>query len=298
MEPTACAPSGESANQPVWRRHGLEALTLQATDGATAVVSLHGAHVVSWVPAGGSEMLYLSPRSAFAAGQAIRGGVPVIFPQFSTRGPGMRHGFARLLPWQVVPQVAHHDGQATAVLRLADSASTRPAWNHGFALELTVTVRSNQLALRLACCNAGSDAFGFSAALHTYLRTDDIGRTVLHGLAGHPFWDALDDSRKMQPAGALRFDGELDRVYGGVAGALTVQAPFGAGTRQVTICQSGFEDVVVWNPGAVKCAALADMPPDGWRGMLCVEAARIERPVLLDPGQSWVGEQTLVADPG
>jgi glucose-6-phosphate 1-epimerase len=35
------------------------------------------------------------------------------------------------------------------------------------------------------------------------------------------------------------------------------------------------------------------MPPNDWRHMVCVEAARVERPVALAPGQCWAGEQHL-----
>ena len=41
------------------------------------------------------------------------------------------------------------------------------------------------------------------------------------------------------------------------------------------------------------CARLADMPPDGWRAMLCVEAAQIDQPVALAPGAHWQGWQEL-----
>ena len=66
--------------------NGHPAVALQSSDGARATILLHGAHLVSWVPAGGQEQIYLSPTSAYGEGQAVRGGVPVIFPQFSTRG--------------------------------------------------------------------------------------------------------------------------------------------------------------------------------------------------------------------
>ncbi|MCB2000494.1 MAG: D-hexose-6-phosphate mutarotase, partial [Rhodoferax sp.] len=83
--------------------HGTPALALQAADGARVLVTLHGGHVVSWVPAGGhGEQLYLSPRSGFGQRQAIRGGVPVVFPQFSDRGPLPRHGFVRNRAWQLL----------------------------------------------------------------------------------------------------------------------------------------------------------------------------------------------------
>ena len=55
---------------------------LSNAEGATALVALHGAHVLSWIPADGRERLFLGERAIYAEGAAIRGGVPVIFPQF------------------------------------------------------------------------------------------------------------------------------------------------------------------------------------------------------------------------
>src|SRR5437868_277774 len=79
----------------------LAAVRLKAPDGAEATVTLYGAHLVSWKDATGQERLFLSARSALDGSKAIRGGVPVIFPQFAARGAGMRHGFARVLAWRL-----------------------------------------------------------------------------------------------------------------------------------------------------------------------------------------------------
>jgi D-hexose-6-phosphate mutarotase len=35
------------------------------------------------------------------------------------------------------------------------------------------------------------------------------------------------------------------------------------------------------------------MAPQGYRNMLCIEAAQLSRPVHLDPGQDWIGSQSL-----
>src|SRR5690348_6301397 len=77
-------------------------IVLHSADGARADVFPYGAHVTSWMPAGGGGRLFLSERSAFGAGSAIRGGVPVIFPQFASTGPLPKHGFARTMEWRVV----------------------------------------------------------------------------------------------------------------------------------------------------------------------------------------------------
>jgi glucose-6-phosphate 1-epimerase len=35
------------------------------------------------------------------------------------------------------------------------------------------------------------------------------------------------------------------------------------------------------------------MPDDGYRRMLCIEAAVIDKPVTLAPGEAWSGRQLL-----
>lgn len=68
-------------------------------EGASALVALHGAHVLSWIPADGREHLFLSDRAIVDGQAAIRGGIPLIFPQFGERGSLRKHGFARTAPW-------------------------------------------------------------------------------------------------------------------------------------------------------------------------------------------------------
>ncbi|HXY02052.1 MAG TPA: D-hexose-6-phosphate mutarotase, partial [Terriglobales bacterium] len=46
---------------------------------ARGQIYLHGAQVTSWHPKGGEEVLFLSTKSRFEDGQAIRGGVPICF---------------------------------------------------------------------------------------------------------------------------------------------------------------------------------------------------------------------------
>lgn len=270
---------------------GLPVHQLQAPDGACATIALQGAHVLGWVPAAGREMLYLSPQSGYATGQAIRGGVPVIFPQFSDRGPGRRHGFARVLPWELVRQ--HRDAtHASAVLRLTSGPQTQAFWPHAFGLELTVRVGGGSLAMTLACHNPGPEALRFQAALHTYLRVADLSRCRLRGLQGHRYQDALDRQDKLQPGDIVWGSGDLDQVYLQATGPLQLHDESGP---LVELTHEGFEDVVVWNPGAARCAALTDMPADGWRQMACVEAARIGHPVVLHPGGHWQGTQCLTS---
>ena len=84
---------------------------------------------------------------------------------------------------------------------------------------------------------------------------------------------------------------DLERLYRDVQGALLLRD----GDRALGIHAEHLPDVVVWNPWEEKCAALADMPKDGFRHMLCVEAARAATPLTIVAGESWWGRQTLVA---
>jgi glucose-6-phosphate 1-epimerase len=270
--------------------HGLPAVRLEAPDRASAVVTHHGAHVVSWRTPDGVEQLYLSERSGFAPGKAIRGGIPVIFPQFATLGPLPRHGFARTAAWEAIGSAAPLG--AAAAFRLAATPATRALWPHDFEATVVVTLGAARLDVALQVANRGGARFAFSAALHTYLRVADIAAVRVTGLAGCGYRDQAANGREcLQDGAPVAIDGEVDRIYRTVASPLRVLT----GDRSVEVTAEGFSDVVLWNPGPEKCAQLDDMPPDGFRRMLCVEAAVVERPVVLVPGERWSGRQSLRA---
>src|SRR5699024_4747790 len=59
--------------------HGVDAVLVD-TSAATGVLLLDGAHLPGWVPAGGEDLLWMSPSSEFGPGVAVRGGVPLVGP--------------------------------------------------------------------------------------------------------------------------------------------------------------------------------------------------------------------------
>lgn len=276
---------------------GQPALQLRAPDGAQATVLLHGAHLVSWVPAGGQEQLYLSPSSAFGPGASVRGGVPVIFPQFNERGPLPRHGLVRTRAWQPVLHTVRGD-VALAALRFEPSEEVAAIWPQPFAAEITVSVGANVLEVELAVEHTGDEGsapFTFTAALHTYLRSADALKLQLEGLQGMRYEDALKDAPghigSQQWGDVLTMVGALDRVYYNATTPLVLREL----GRKLGIAMAGFEDVVVWNPGPEAAAGMKDLPATDWQHMLCVEAARIGRPVRLHAGEEWTGRQVLTA---
>lgn len=255
--------------------------------GDTALVAVQGAQVLSWV-SGGRERLFLSPANRWDGRTAIRGGIPVCFPQFNARGSLPRHGFARNLPWEAAQPLEQSD-HAQLDCTLAADDHTRTIWPPAFQAQLRITITPGQLQVTLSVDNPGPAALSFSGALHTYLAVDAIAHARLTGLGGQAEWDALTDARAPADA-ALRFDGAFDRVYAAAAAPLLLED----GAHRVEIAQSPqWADTVVWNPGQAQCAAMADMTPDGFSRMLCVEAAQVFHPIGVPAAGHWQGWQRL-----
>lgn len=269
----------------------LPKVVLIASDGARAEIYLHGAQVTSWIPASGSERFFMSRLSEFQANQPIRGGIPVIFPQFGMTGPLPLHGLVRLMSWELRETQITADA-ASAIFRLRDTDDSRQQWPHPFLAELTVVVSGNQLAVTLAVTNTGAAPFEFTSGLHTYFSIGDIAAIAVEGLTGLRYCDAADGwVDKQETAPHIQFTGEVNRIYFDAPAEARLVEP----NRITRIRSAGFADTVVWNPAAAKCATMPDLEPDDWRRFVCVEAAAIAKPIQLQPGERWQGRQMLLA---
>ena len=257
-------------------------------NGDSVFVAQQGAHVLSW-HAQGKERLFLSPQSVCDGTTAIRGGIPVCFPQFNQRGNLPKHGFARNMPWRLVPERSQG---AEKVFELKANEQTLALWPFQFTAFLTVNLAPHSLQITLTVENQGSQSLSFTGALHTYFAVDPIAQVSLQGQANQPEWDAVKDTHQTC-AGQLRFDAEFDRVYDvNTHTQPTWTLQDGAATLQISQSESWGQSVV-WNPGADKCAQLNDMPANGYQRMLCVEAARVTSSIEVPPAQTWVGWQLL-----
>jgi glucose-6-phosphate 1-epimerase len=265
------------------------ATELRSPDGASALIADHGAHLLSWRLADGQEALYLSERSKYGASDAIRGGVPVIFPQFGERGNGKRHGFARVCEWQL--QSSGIEGErAVARYRLSTEQAATFGWSHDFELNYEIAFTAKELTLTLDVHNRGNELMTFNAALHTYLRVADIAAVEVFGLQHANYIDQVQGgAQATQDNAVLTVGEEIDRIY------LDVQKPLIVSCRQrsMSVRKQGFADVVLWNPWADKAAQLADMAPDDYRAFVCVEAGAIEHAISLQAGESWRGVQSI-----
>lgn len=253
-------------------------------EGASALVALHGAHVLSWVPVDGRERLFLSERSRFTEGASIRGGIPVIFPQFSERGAFRRHGFARLRPWRFVGVEA-----TQAVFEISTTSEDRD-WPFASLIQLRIALTATQLTVMLVVKNSGTVPFHFTAALHTYLAVSDSRNAQLEGLQGCDYEDSANGGTlHRQSDYTVMFEGETDRIYSDVVAPLVLTD----GAHTLEISQEGFGDAVVWNPGERLAAGIGDLAPGDWQRFICVEAGQVLQPVVLTLGETWCGVQWL-----
>ena len=266
---------------------GEDAVTLVHSSGATARITRHGAHVVSWMDPSGQERLYLSSRARYGPGEAIRGGIPVIFPQFGT-GPLPKHGFLRTRRWSLVANLGD-----SATFRITDDEETRALWPHRYSAELSVEL-AEMLTVSLVIRNSGDSAFSFTAALHNYFAVTGVQQAAVEGLSGLVYVDKVaGGTRCVEEDAELQIRSETDRVY--VAGPRQVAISSALGSSSTVIGADGFGDWVVWNPWRELSSSLADMEPDDYLEMLCVEAARISDPVVLTPGATWNGTEVIGA---
>lgn len=269
----------------------LPGIRLDAGASGQAFVAAQGAQVLSWQAADGIERLYLSPSSGGLTRDGrepapIRGGVPVCFPQFSDRGPMVKHGFARSLPWRLDDRTP-----ASLTMTLHDDEASRQHWAHAFSTQLDVRLASGMLEIVVKVANTGSMPFSFTAALHTYLRVEDVRRISLLGLENVAYQDAAEHCAvKTQTEEHLRIPGEVDRVYMQTAAPVSLIED---GRTLLTISHKGFFDTVIWNPGPDRARMLADFPDDDWLHMLCVEATCAAAAVSVAPGEIWEGSQRL-----
>lgn len=259
--------------------------TLTAPDGAQLRVCAHGGHVLGWSPADGGPRLWLSPGAECGPGLAIRGGVPVIFPQFAGRGPLPKHGVARNRAWTET-----ESGPGSWSARLVDDEQTRQIWPYAFELVLTARAAGRTLDLTMTARNTGNQPWSFTAALHSYFTVGDPTTTIT-GLGGHLGTDNADGAPVAlgDPGDRLLAIATRDVSIEGAADPLVLDDP---ALGPLTVTANGFPDRVVWNPGPGH--GLGDVPAGTESGFVCIEPA-VLNPVSLGPGADWTGSLRLEA---
>jgi len=124
----------------------LTKVVLKHTAGSSAEIYLNGGHVTSFKNSKGEELIFMSTKAIFKEGKAIRGGIPVCWPQF---GPGElpQHGFARSSLWKInvdETKVDPKSGSVVLSILLEDSEETKKVWPHCFSVKYNITLQEQK----------------------------------------------------------------------------------------------------------------------------------------------------------
>ncbi|XP_043687381.1 putative glucose-6-phosphate 1-epimerase isoform X2 [Telopea speciosissima] len=248
--------------------NGIDQVVLRSPRGASARVSLHGGQVVSWRNDRGEELLFTSSKSMFKPPKAMRGGIPICFPQFGNCGSLEQHGFARNKMWTIddnPPPLHPSDskGKSLIDLLLKPSEEDLKCWPHSFEFRLRVSLTvDGDLTMISRVRNINGKQFSFSFAYHTYFSVSDISEVRIEGLETLDYLDNLSQRERFTEQGdAITFESEVDRVY---LSSPNVIAVLDHEKKQtVVIRKEGLPDVA------------------------------IEKPITLKPGEEWTGRLEL-----
>jgi glucose-6-phosphate 1-epimerase len=273
------------------------------TPACNAELYLQGAHLTHWQPTGHEPVLFLSERSFFTPGKAIRGGIPVIWPWFgartatpeSPRTDGPSHGFARTADWTLAFAALSGD-DLTLTLALGPSDASRALGFDYFQLAYQLTL-GTELRLQLTVANLGETPLHFEQALHTYFSVGDALQISLIGLSDTEYLDKTDNfARKRQIVTPLTLTGETDRPYLNTLTPINLVDP--VFHRRITVDKSNSRSTVIWNPWSDLSAKLPDMTPSNWQAMTCVETANVaDNAITLAPQQAHSLQAHIIVEP-
>lgn len=264
-------------------------IELHTRSHAQCGIRVQGAHIASWSPAGRGEQLFMSRLSSQDQALPLRGGIPVIFPQFADMGSLPKHGFARTALWRV-EEVRQGDDVASATLVLTDTPESMQLWPYSFTATIRITLTDQALKVDWQVRNEGLQVMPFQAALHTYFRVAEGQYATIQGLANSPSYDKL----RQEKAAASGVDqlivkNAIDNIYAQTPDHLILQTGLG----ELQIDKHGFPDTVVWTPWDEGARQIADLADDEGRAFICVEAARVNVPITLSPQQNWNASMKL-----
>jgi glucose-6-phosphate 1-epimerase len=264
-------------------RGGLQKVCIDCPQ-AVGEIYLHGAHITSWKPAGGEEVLFLSSQSRWESGRAIRGGVPICFPWFGDKADdpaAPAHGFVRTKAWQLESIVKAGDAVTVSMFTESDE-DTKRWWPAEFRLVYRATFAS-ELTLELAVANTGKRSLRFEEALHAYYRLGNVLKTQVMGLNNIEYIDKTDSNRKKVQHGEIAIVSETDRVYLNTGEEIELEDS--GWRRRTRVAKENSRTTVVWNPWVQKAHSLPDFGAEEWTQMICIEASNVsDFAVDLAPG--------------
>lgn len=256
-------------------------------NGSTAFVSLYGAHVLHYTPKGEKDVLWNSETSFFEQGKPIRGGIPICWPWFGPHESDSSkpmHGFARLSVWDVAKTQVNSKGETELKLSLTDSAPTKALWPYSFQANIIVTL-GEKLNVALNVINTGNEPFTMTEALHSYFQVGEASKISIEGLEGSTYLDGLNQNAPVvQTEKLIEIKKEENRRHIDTTATCIITDPILG--RKIRVEKQNSNTTVVWNPWTNTAKSMPDFDDEGYKTMVCVEAANAyNNAVTVQPGK-------------
>jgi len=291
---------------------------VHASSGAKAEVHPFGATVVSFIPQGDrGEVLFVSKLAKRDGSKAIRGGIPLAFPQFGQPDKSMpQHGFLRNNLWTVGKSYDEGDEASCCEfhLTLADAVNGRGGiWDAqstelDCSMTLLVKVQATKLSTVLIVNNTGEKRFDCQALFHTYYKIPG-GQALnkdacsVKGLGGYSVKDQITSDTYIVESNNVEIfvDREVDRIYTPPGDKPHLQLSLKSAPGVMTEISSmalvnGVTcpvSVVIWNPHEAKSKTMGDFDDEEYHDMICVEPGMLSNVPAILPCQIAVFEQII-----
>jgi len=267
---------------------------LRHSSGGTCKVSTYAAHLLSWCPTPGNEQIFLGEMAEVGKpGLAVRGGVPICWPQFGTFENAadsckLVHGFARNKhgsKWIVLRQST----DSVSMLLKSDD-ETRKSWAKDFEFVYTVSLGSSSVRMEMEVHNETSSPLEFTGCLHSYWKCSSVEKCAVEGLKGARFDTGIGSSfcgDAVEERSAVQFtDAKQTQLYYGDAGdAVTLIED---GKRRLRLTKSNLPDWILWNTGAENGSNIKDLKEGEYKKYVCVEPGFASKPSKVAPGATWI----------
>ncbi|MDD4012052.1 MAG: hypothetical protein PHI83_07890 [Sphaerochaetaceae bacterium] len=234
----------------------------------TVKLTDYGAHVLSYIPQGSDEVLWLSPYTKTGLGDPIRGGIPVCCPWFgpSRKDPSWPlHGFLRTRNWDI-----ERRDESIIFLATEVKGDDNPYGYGSFLARCTVKL-GRALEISLEIENRSHDPMKLEAGLHSYFLASPLDADM-SDFSGLLCYDKTDGFKPGFGRKGFHFsaDREIADFYMDTPSQSYIIDK--ARGRKIDISQAGFRSTVLWNPG--RAAGLANQEiREQWDRFVCLESA-------------------------
>ncbi|MDN3651721.1 D-hexose-6-phosphate mutarotase [Thalassotalea ponticola] len=245
----------------------------------SATISLYGGQVLSWKPNKQRDVFWLSKRTFYEKGKAIRGGIPLCWPWFGAHKDAGNHGFARNVNWQL--DNFSVDSRAITIKLSLEGEQAYNVWPYKYRVVQTIVI-SDTFSQSLVVQNLSDRVFQFNGALHSYFQVSDPANVAVPGLNSHFYDDKISSYLNCPPRDVLDCTGPIDRIYHSDASVTLFDKVW---KRAIEINKSNCPQWVLWNPGKDIALSMDDIHQLGENEFVCLEAANTNG-VTVNPGKS------------